>query len=151
MRSAATARAAPAKPKKRHRRPKLPATSTSQNPTLRTPLERQTRFIARLSYEDAADWGAGLSSNLAPSVQNLAAVSASVSPDGRYLAFMSEENLTGYDNRDAVGGEADEEVYLYDSLARPTLLPLLQRERSGRRWRSRVQTPDGHLRRRSGG
>jgi WD40-like Beta Propeller Repeat len=86
-------------------------------PDPQNPAQRQTRFIARLSYEDAADWGAGLSSNLAPSEQNLAAVSASVSPDGRYLAFMSERDLTGYDNRDLAGGEADEEVYLYDSLA----------------------------------
>ena len=87
-------------------------------PDPRNPARRQTRFIARLSYRDAADWGAGLSSNLAPSEQNLAALSASVSPDGRYLAFMSQQDLTGYDNADLSSGEPDEEVYLYDSLAR---------------------------------
>jgi hypothetical protein len=38
-----------------------------------------------------------------------------VSPDGRWLAFMSTHNLTGYDNRDAVSGEPDSEVYLYDA------------------------------------
>jgi hypothetical protein len=37
------------------------------------------------------------------------------SHDGRYLAFMSNRSLTGYDNLDAVSGEADEEVYLYDA------------------------------------
>lgn len=37
-----------------------------------------------------------------------------VSSSGRYLVFMSARSLTGYDNRDAVSGEADEEVYLYD-------------------------------------
>ena len=43
-------------------------------------------------------------------------VSSRVSPDGRYLAFMSERSLTGYDNRDAVSGQPDEEeVYLYDA------------------------------------
>ena len=40
-----------------------------------------------------------------------------ISPNGRYLAFMSDEELTGYDNRDAVSGEPDEEVYLYDAVA----------------------------------
>jgi hypothetical protein len=38
-----------------------------------------------------------------------------VSPDGRYLAFMSDRSLTGYDNRDASSGEPDEEVYRYDA------------------------------------
>ena len=38
-----------------------------------------------------------------------------VSPDGRWLAFMSSRSLTGYDNRDAVSGEPDAEVYLYDA------------------------------------
>jgi hypothetical protein len=36
-----------------------------------------------------------------------------VSPDGRWLAFMSSHRPTGYDNRDAVSGEPDAEVYLY--------------------------------------
>lgn len=38
-----------------------------------------------------------------------------VSPDGHWLAFMSDRPLTGYDNRDANSGESDEEVYLYDA------------------------------------
>jgi hypothetical protein len=37
-----------------------------------------------------------------------------VSPDGRFLEFMSARSLTGYDNRDAVSGQPDEEVFLYD-------------------------------------
>jgi hypothetical protein len=36
-----------------------------------------------------------------------------VAPDGRWLAFMSSSGPTGYDNRDAVSGEPDAEVYLY--------------------------------------
>ncbi len=40
-----------------------------------------------------------------------------LSPDGRYLAFMSSASLTGYDNRDAVSSVPDEEVYLYDAVA----------------------------------
>jgi len=39
-----------------------------------------------------------------------------VSPDGRYLVFMSNRSLTGYDNRDAVSGKPDMEVYLHDAL-----------------------------------
>ena len=71
-------------------------------------------FIAGLSYQDAADWGAGISSNLLPSHGNIAAVSSSVSPDGRYLAFMSQQSLTGYDNQSTHGAPA-QEVFLYDS------------------------------------
>jgi Fibronectin type III domain/NHL repeat/WD40-like Beta Propeller Repeat len=69
---------------------------------------RQISLVAVLSSQDAADWDLFGNSGLA----NLTARS---SPDGRYLAFMSQRSLTGYDNRDASSGEADEEVYLYDS------------------------------------
>ena len=83
------------------------------------PALRETRFIAALSAEDAPDWGAGSTSRLSPQYQNLSAVTAGVSPDGRYLAFMSQQPLTGYDNEDATsksaGERLDEEVFLYDS------------------------------------
>ncbi len=39
-----------------------------------------------------------------------------VSPNGRYLAFMSDRPLTGYDNRDANSGKPDEQVFLFDAL-----------------------------------
>jgi hypothetical protein len=42
-------------------------------------------------------------------------VTARVSPDGRWLAFMSQRSLTGYDNRDALSGKPDLEVFLYDA------------------------------------
>ena len=42
-------------------------------------------------------------------------LTARVSPNGRYLAFMSERSLTGYDNRDAQTGQRDQEVYEYDA------------------------------------
>jgi NHL repeat len=67
-------------------------------------------FIATLSSEDAPDWQAGGGSGL-----DLATVSSRVSPNGRYLAFMSNRSLTGYDNTDATSGTADEEVFLYDA------------------------------------
>jgi hypothetical protein len=40
-----------------------------------------------------------------------------VTPDGETLVFMSRAKLTGYDNTDAVSGEADAEVFLYDASA----------------------------------
>jgi hypothetical protein len=63
-----------------------------------------TEFIAKLSEGDYPDW------------DSLAKLTARVSPDGHYLAFMSQSSLTGYDNLDAISGKPDEEVYLYDAL-----------------------------------
>jgi hypothetical protein len=67
-----------------------------------------TTFIAALSSEDqqrpAVSGGFGYASSRA-------------SADGRYVSFMSNESLTGYDNRDAVSGQPDEEVYLYDAVS----------------------------------
>ena len=40
-----------------------------------------------------------------------------VSPDGQWLAFMSQRSLTGYDNRDTKSGQPDEEVFVYDAHA----------------------------------
>lgn len=71
-----------------------------------------TKFIAPLSFEDAPDWGAG------GYPEDLSDETSSVSPNGLYLAFMSELPLTGYENVDA-SAEAenarDEEVFLYDA------------------------------------
>lgn len=83
------------------------------------PGQRQTRLITKLATADAADWGSGLSgsghtANLPPS-QDLSAVTSRVSPNGQHLAFMSARSITGYDSADAVSGEPDEEVYLYDA------------------------------------
>lgn len=46
----------------------------------------------------------------------LGLVTSRVSPNGRYLAFMSDRSLTGYDNHDAASGQPDEEVFLYDAV-----------------------------------
>ncbi len=40
---------------------------------------------------------------------------ARTSGDGRHLIFASVASLTGYDNRDAVTGRTDAEIYLYDT------------------------------------
>jgi DNA-binding beta-propeller fold protein YncE len=71
------------------------------------------RLVAVLANEDAPDWGGSGKAG------NLARMTSRVSPDGRYLAFMSRQSLTGYDNEDktgkAPGERVDEEVYLYDA------------------------------------
>ena len=66
------------------------------------------RFIAALSAEDRPTWGSGDN-------HDLDAMTSRVSPDGRYLAFMSQRSLTGYENRDVNSGAPDEEVFLYDA------------------------------------
>lgn len=43
--------------------------------------------------------------------------SSRVSPDGRHIVFMSSASLTGFDNKDAVSGEADAEVYAFDAIS----------------------------------
>ena len=58
-----------------------------------------TRLVAVLSSEDFPDWAGGGAGGA------LNTLTARVSPNGRYLAFMSDQALTGYDNRDAQGYE----------------------------------------------
>jgi WD40-like Beta Propeller Repeat len=70
-----------------------------------------TTFIATLSSEDSPEWEGN-------KIADTAYLTARVSPDGRYLAFMSSAPITGYDNVDAspaANGARDEEVFLWDS------------------------------------
>jgi hypothetical protein len=67
-----------------------------------------TKFIATLSGQDQR-WANEARNS------KLEWLTSRVSPDGRWFAFMSDRSLTGYDNRDANSGEADEEVFLYDA------------------------------------
>ena len=60
-----------------------------------------TKLVALLSPEDSHDWGEN------PPTR--------VSPNGNWLEFMSQRSVTGYDNRDAINGKTDAEVYLYDA------------------------------------
>ncbi len=70
-----------------------------------------TSFIAALGEEDKRSWYGERAPFGSPF---LADVSSRVSPDGRFLVFMSNRSLTGYDNADAENGARDEEVFLYD-------------------------------------
>ena len=64
------------------------------------------RLLAVLSGADQPDWSSSLEHHTARS-----------SPDGRWLAFMSQRSLTGYDNEDATSptpaARLDQEVYVY--------------------------------------
>jgi hypothetical protein len=79
-------------------------------------------LIATLSNEDSGDWGSlhgsGRVGGITANRPDLADVTSRVSPDGQYLAFMSQMPLVGYETLDANhSGEGihDEEVYLYDA------------------------------------
>jgi DNA-binding beta-propeller fold protein YncE len=69
-----------------------------------------TRLVAVLSDEDAPDWSGEPSNSRQNGLQTR---SSRVSPDGRWFAFMSQRELTGYNTHDAISGKPDEEVYLY--------------------------------------
>ncbi|HEX3851320.1 MAG TPA: hypothetical protein VHW01_10170, partial [Polyangiaceae bacterium] len=81
----------------------------------------EARLIATLASEanDGHDWGG-------PN-RTLNEMTARVSPNGHYLAFMSDSSLTGYDNDDAVSGEPDEEVFLYDHQTGKLICPSCNR------------------------
>lgn len=65
-------------------------------------------LVARLSADDYPDWNGHDSSS------TLARVVSRVSGDGRWLVFMSDVGLGGFDTRSVVGGAPVEEVYLFD-------------------------------------
>jgi WD40-like Beta Propeller Repeat len=67
-------------------------------------------FITTLGEDDEHDWN--------QASNGIGSLTARVSPDGRFVTFMSDRSITGYDNRDANSGKPDMEVYLYDSMSR---------------------------------
>lgn len=69
-----------------------------------------TSLVAVLSWEDEHDWEEEFGDP-----GGLRNIASRVSPDGRYLAFMSDRSLAGYDNTDETSGAPDEEVFLYDA------------------------------------
>jgi hypothetical protein len=77
-------------------------------PNLYLHRNNETVLVATLADEDSPDWAHGTSADLED-------LTVRVSGDGRWLAFMSARPLSGYDNRDAISGHSDEEVFLYDA------------------------------------
>jgi hypothetical protein len=78
--------------------------------TLRAPTNQEARDIEAMLagtfeyHSDVADWTSRPTES-----------QAYVTPDGRHLAFMSVEPLTGYDNEDQVTAAADHEVFEYSA------------------------------------
>jgi DNA-binding beta-propeller fold protein YncE len=66
------------------------------------------RFVATLSEDDESDWGQN-------QFEETRKLSTAVSPNGRYLAFMSQRSLTGRDNLDKASHEPVQEVFRYDA------------------------------------
>jgi DNA-binding beta-propeller fold protein YncE len=75
-------------------------------PNLYLDREGVNTFIATLAEEDLHDW---------EETRFLPRQPTRVSPNGRYLEFMSQASPTGYDNRDRATGRPTAEVYLYDA------------------------------------
>jgi hypothetical protein len=93
-----------------HSAPGAPAT-VKFIATLRSPsedeeenLEESRTGLAFAYHADGADWSAHPTES-----------QAYVTPDGRHLAFMSVEPLTGYGNEDPRTHEADHEVFEYSA------------------------------------
>jgi hypothetical protein len=93
-------------------------------------------FVAGGAEEGPSSGGAELRA-----YETLQRQAARVSPSGRYLAFMSRRSLTGYDNRDAISGEPDEEVYWYD--AETNRLVCASCDPTGARPVGQYDTPEG--------
>ena len=78
--------------------------------TLQAPTEEEERRLESMrgggfeGHSDVTDWTSRPTES-----------QAYVTPDGRYLAFMSVKRLTGYDNEDQATGEADHEVFEYSA------------------------------------
>jgi sugar lactone lactonase YvrE len=64
-----------------------------------------TKFIASLSSQDAPVW-----TTYRQALPEPINMTARVSPNGRYLAFMSNRSLTGYNNMDVNEEEVEEEL-----------------------------------------
>jgi hypothetical protein len=75
---------------------------------VRDVTEAKPSLVAVVPDSDLSDWRAR------PNGTNLGEVTAGVSGNGRFLAFMSSRSLTGFDNRDVASGVPDLEVFEYD-------------------------------------
>jgi hypothetical protein len=77
-------------------------TAIAGQPNLYVHHDGVTKLIAVLSEEDSTDW-----------TSQLQKLTGRVSPNGAWFSFMSDRPLTGFDNRDAISGKRNEEVFLY--------------------------------------
>lgn len=81
----------------------LASGATAGQPNMYVSHDGATTFIATLNGGDGNDW----SSAPVPS--------ARASSNGQFFVFNSISSLTGFDNTDAVTGNPDNEIFLYDA------------------------------------
>jgi hypothetical protein len=87
------------------------ASAVSFIATLAAPTPEEAEGVEALRLGSAFEYG----SDVEDWTSRPVASQAYVTPDGRHLAFMSVEPLTGYDNDDREDGEADHEVFEYSA------------------------------------
>jgi len=95
----------------------LAAGATAGENNLYLDHDGEVTFVATLAPWDVGFPPVGSPSAATQNVVSRLALfrSSRVTPDGRHIAFQSIRSLTGYDNTDAVNGEADVEVFTYDA------------------------------------
>ncbi len=91
----------------------LAAGATAGQRNLYLDQEGSKTFIATLSAFDAGEASEFFYPNPVSSAPRYH--DSRVSADGRQVVFTSNRSLTGYDNTDAITGEADLEVFRYDA------------------------------------
>jgi hypothetical protein len=90
----------------------LAAGAVAGEPNLYLRHEGTLSFIDTLLSRDLASSQEGIGAVAPEAIKR----TTRVTPDGRTLAFMSAQSLTGYDNTDALEpSEVDSEVFLYDA------------------------------------
>jgi hypothetical protein len=89
-------------------------TARAGQPNLYLSKSGVTSLVAVLFPTDASDWGLNDDFNGHGSFRHpefaLAALTARVSPDGQWLAFLSERGLTGYDTNESQHGQCELEL-----------------------------------------
>jgi hypothetical protein len=92
------------------------AKAEAGQPNLYLLHEGITTFIATLAGADSCDWAsnAGCESG---GLSGDPGLTARVSGNGAFIGFNSTKELTGYHNTDAITGNADEEIFLYEAAA----------------------------------
>jgi len=83
---------------------RAPNTPEEEEPDEEQNIEREHHGPGFPYRSDLADW-----------TDRPVESQAYVTPDGRHLAFMSVQPLSGYDNRDRLTGERDHEVFEYSA------------------------------------
>jgi hypothetical protein len=93
-------------------------------PNLYLSHEGGLQFIATLTFADNETPNLyGTLRSYGDWYRTFAGRTSEVSPNGRYVAFMAKEELTGYDNHDKNVGRTDYEVFLYDAETHELICP----------------------------